>query len=282
KENIAGFIDKFSPMIVLPETFVFAFIKKVYPLFLKIEKQDGKDLFIHVDHDLAIKSMESAIDKKGFETFLRICGSSSDIEQENIYVYKNEKEIKQVLKTVFLNIPFTELLKFVNKKSYSFETMGKTGLKYLCIACALLFIYSTTCLLLPYQKKKELMAEDQILSKKAGDLIEKRDGLDKKLAQLNLFKNLVEEYQSKTTLIQMLLKTVPQGSLIKRLNISGQVVEIEGAAINAPAFIESLGLNKNILDPYFLSPLRKDKKTNMEIFKLNFKYVPLQNREIDG
>lgn len=282
KQNIADSIDQLSPMIVLPETFVFAFIRKMYPLFLKIEKQDEKDLFIHVGHDLAIKSMESNINKKGFETFLRICGSSSDIEQENIFVYKNEKDIKQVLKTVFLNIPFTELLKFVNKKSYSFEILGKTGFKYLCIVCALLFFYSTICLFLPYQKKKELMAEDQILSKKAGDLIGKRDDLGKKLAQLNRFKNLVEEYQPKTSLIQTLIKTVPQNSLIKRLNVSGQVVEIEGIASDASAFIESLGKNKDIFDPHFISPVRKDKKTNMEIFKLNFKYIPLQNREIDG
>jgi len=163
--------------------------------------------------------------------------------------------------------------------SYSFEFVGKTGLKYLYIGLIFFFIYLGASTFLVYQKKNQFETSEKRITKEVGPLLKEQVELEKQITRLNDLRNIVEAYQPRAALLQTILKTAPRGSLIQRINISGHTLEIEGTAPDASKFIEVLAKRSDMVAPRFTSPLVREKKTGQERFKLIVEYTTPSRRE---
>jgi len=276
KKEIGKTIQKLSPVFILPETYILIFSQDKTPSFFNITKEDNEKLFVYIDEHTGVKSLESKAGPNIMEDFSRMCNRLEKSQNEIII---DSTDLKFFLKKGLFNIPFHESMKFLNKTSYSIEFAGKAGLKYLYIGVLLFFVYMGTTAFLVSQKKNHLESSEKLISKKVGPLMEKKIELEKQIDRLNLLQSTVENYQPKTTLIQAILKTAPKGLLIRRINISGHTLEIEGSAPDASEFIEALAKRSDMVDPRFTSPLIKEKKTDMERFKLIVEYTMAAREE---
>jgi hypothetical protein len=267
KKDIAEAVLQLSPVLIFPETFILIFAGKDGPTFFDITKNGEKKLFVYVDQNSAVKSLESNSGSNIMEGFARVCNKP---DSTRVMTITDSKDLMDFLETELPNVPFYEGVRCLNRSFYSFESMGKIGLRYLYLGLLVIFIYTGASVWLVSHKKNQLESLEKQIINKAASLIEKRNLLEKRVDRLNLLKNMVEGYQPRTTLIRMISKIAPQGTLIKRITISGQTVEIEGAAPDASAFMEALAKAEGILDPRFTSPIKKDKTTGLDRFKLLF------------
>jgi Tfp pilus assembly protein PilN len=133
-----------------------------------------------------------------------------------------------------------------------------------------------------HQKKNDLQHMDHSLRQQTESLVEKRNQLETDMERLVFFHDLTRSYWSRTLLIQSLMETAPKGLRIKKLEIFGSTVEIEGLAPNASAFMTALSSKKEIQAARFTSPLKKDSKTGMEKFTLVFETLALAGKRQYG
>jgi general secretion pathway protein L len=84
----------------------------------------------------------------------------------------------------------------------------------------------------------------------------------------------LNRYTYKLPLINLLNKVLPEETTIRQLTVSGNMVEMRGTVPKASELLGSLSQGHGVKNARFISPLKEDKKTGMEIFRLTFIFDP--------
>ena len=270
KPEAAKALDRLSPICVIPETFLFVFMAPSWPAFFTVEKSPEKRLVVNVDTQGAVKSLFGRPDASARDGFLRSCRLPENGQEQHIDDFE---AYRQFLEAAVLALPIRESLRFVNKPASMAGLTGKSILRYLGLALLLWLIYTGATSWMIYQTEQTVKAREGALRKKAAELMEKRELLDKRLDRLEFLRSRTRYYQPRTRLMALILRKAPEGVLIKRIQVAGQSVEIEGLAPNASDFMTALSDAKAVASVRFSAPLRKDSNSGKERFSLMFETV---------
>lgn len=281
KKSVAQAVKQVSPVLVFPESFLFVFAPASQPALFAVSESQNYELLVHVDESGAVKSLRirSGEAEAQKENFLRLCGWSKDFQIER---FEDISKYKAFREAAILRIPLQESLRFFNKHSYLSGLSSRQAVRYLALAAGLLLVYMAATTWMIHQKKNDLQHMDHSLRQQTESLVEKRNQLETDMERLVFFHDLTRSYWSRTLLIQSLMETAPKGLRIKKLEIFGSTVEIEGLAPNASAFMTALSSKKEIQAARFTSPLKKDSKTGMEKFTLVFETLALAGKRQYG
>ncbi|MCK4244306.1 MAG: hypothetical protein KAX20_01630 [Candidatus Omnitrophica bacterium] len=272
------FIDKkldetfhaLSPLFLIPETALLSFLDESSPWIYTIRNKDEESLSVYIGRDRAVKSMTSRRNRVDLESFRRTVGAEArDCPVRDIV---GVEEYLALFPVILYGMPLRSLLGFANPDSFSLKVNKKQLSMGLATAAFLFLLYTGLSGLLPYYADKSLQEEDKTLSLNLSGLLKKQEMVDiyhKKQKELG---EKLSSYTYKLPLINLLNKVLPEETTIRQLTVSGNMVEIRGTVPKASELLGALSQGKGIKNARFTSPLREDKKTGMEIFRLTFVY----------
>ena len=157
-------------------------------------------------------------------------------------------------------------------KRREFVTALGVGATGLALTAALFIIYIGLSASLPYYINKNLKKEDRVLSASLSGLLKKQESIEIYQQKQKELAKRVKSYTYKLPLMNLLARVLPEDTIIRQLVFSGNIVEMRGKTAKASELLEVLSKEDKIKNARFTSPLREDKKTGREIFRLMFVY----------
>ena len=269
---IAKTLDALSPMFIIPETALLSFRNADAASIYNIQTTDDQRLLVHIGLDGVVRSMISHRDKPDLNRFLRsISGDARDCLITDI---AGMEDYLGFLQATLFDMPKRSLLCFKNPGAFSANISKKQLTVGLATAATLFFLYTGLSTLMPYVAMNRLYKEDQTLSSNLSGLLKKRDMVEIYHKKQKALAERINSYTYKVPLMNQLSNVLPEGTTISQLTVSGNMVEMRGTVSKASELLGALSQVKEIRNAQFTSPLRQDRKTGMEIFRLTFIYDP--------
>ncbi len=265
KPEVLEFISTLQPLMVIPETAILALGKRdsIYQITL----WGGHRLFVHVTEEGAIQSLLSKEDKLDLTTFKRSVGGP--LESSRLKLVQGDAYWKKL--RVFLKRPMPDFhLAFLTPELF-FPRLKRVRLRQFAIsAFCVYFVYLSLGTFLCFSIKRKYRNElhrlnhDVCLIKKARDeFLFKKKIVERIAAHTN-------NYTSKTSILNALDKTVPEGTWIKQIYMADNKVEVSGETPKASSLMENLRQYPGVSEPEFVSPVQKLKKSGNESFTISF------------
>lgn len=269
-EKLSGALRRNSPLIIIPETAIFPFFEPGKEIIYTINKED-ENLLVYIGSDGMVKSISDRGNKTNMEGFKRSIGAEArDCPERGI---AGLKEYLSLFPGILTAIPLKSLLCFLNIDFFSLS-LNKRYLKMGLAAAVTLFLLYTGILgILLYHAKKGLQSQDRELSLNLEGPLKKQLKIENYFNRQDLLARKINTYTYKLPIINMLNGILPEKTTIRRLTVSGNVVQIRGSAVKASGLLTALSNTKGIQNARFTSPLREDRKTGMERFTISFIYI---------
>lgn len=266
--KIANTLRTLSPLILIPETALLSFLDESSPRIYTIRNKDEESLSVYIGRDRAVKSMTSRQNRVDLERFRRSVGAEArDCPARDIV---GIEEYLALFPAILYGMPMRSLLGFANPDSFSLKVNKKQLSMGLATAAFLFLLYTGLSGLLPYYADKSLQEEDKTLFLSLSGLLKKQEMVDIYHKKQKELAERVTNYTYKLPLINLLNTILPEETRIRQLTVSGNMVEMRGTVPRASELLGALSQGKGIKNARFTSPLREDKKTGMEIFRLTF------------
>lgn len=186
---------------------------------------------------------------RNIEGFKRICGGASTFEKP---IRIAPDDYQSFVETALCRLPAQDLPALFNTAVLSMAQAKKYMVQLSLLGCLMAALYMTASSYMIYNKKQVLEQREYQLTLKAGALIEKQQDLKEKQALLGQYRNMVQGYVPRANLLQALMTALPEGVLIRRIEITAPNIEIEGVAPDGAQVIESLTRQKEFVNPIFL------------------------------
>ncbi|MBF0225768.1 MAG: PilN domain-containing protein [Desulfobacterales bacterium] len=267
-------IDKISfalPYLIIPETALLSFLFNKNDAIYMINLDENKCLYAYTSERGDIKSIVDVQTDQAFEKFLKLVGSkgkNSSLKKINLF-----KDYTDLLYESILKAPVSFLFRFVNPYLLSISLYKKYIFSTIYSVIIMFFLYTGATAFIPYYAEQKLKEEDSKLSKELHLILQKKDMLDAYFYKQNALAEALSNYTYKVPLLNLLYKTVQEGTLIRRISISGNVVELNGLSKKASEFLSLFSKEKNVKNAKFTAPVMQDLGTGMENFYISFVYL---------
>lgn len=269
-EKIADTLHSLSPLILIPETALLSFLDEGAAKIYTIRHTDEENLLVHVGTDGAVRSMISTGKKGSLQGFRRSVGAKAqDCPARDI---AGTEKYLSLFPAILYGMPLKSLRSFVNAEFFP-QAIDKKHLKIgAATACALFLAYTGFSGVMPHLAEKRLQQEDKELSLNLSGLLEKQAMIESYSKKQRELAERINTYTYKLPLLNLLNEVLPDGTTIRQLTVSGNMVEMRGMALKASDLLGALSQGKGIKNAQFTSPLREEKKTGLEVFRLTFVY----------
>ena len=268
--KIAERLKALSPLFIVPESAFLSLPGGDGPRIYTISGMGEKRLFVHIGAHGSIKSMTSERDSLDLISFRRLI----DVERDACPVTRisGMEEYFSFIRKIANEMPIRRLSPFLNLKALSFQSNRRTIKWGLGTAATIVALYLVFSIAMPYFVLNRLQEENKALSKGLSSLLKKEEMIERYHGKQEKLADKINSYTYKTAIISRLGRLLPKGARIWELRISGNRVEIRGAAPKASDLLAALSRGKGVGNAMFTSPLREDSKTRMEAFTVTFIY----------
>jgi len=260
-------LRRISPLFIIPETALLSFFDEGSPGIFNIRNEE-QTLFVYIEQDGAVRSIFSKDGRFDLQTFRRSVGAGArDCPAREIC---GVEKYLALFPGILSEMPLKSLMRFANPDYFSRIIDKKQLITGLTLTAALFIIYIGLSASLPYYTNKNLKKEDRALSASLSGLLKKQGSIEIYQQKQKELVKRVNTYTYKLPLINLLNKVLPEETTIRQLVFSGNIVEMRGEAVKASELLGALSGEDRIRNARFTSPLRVDKKTGREIFRLTF------------
>jgi len=272
RPELSDTLEALSPRLIIPESALLPFLDpgvgKIYDICA-----DGKNLLAYVGADRRVMSMDGG----DLVSFRRTIGAGA--KDCAVTVIHGMDEYLSLLRGVLERMPLKMMSPFVNRDR-ALLSGPKGNLKWsLATAAALICLFISLSFLFPYFAATRLASEDKALSRNLGEVLKTREDVEYYLNRGEGLAKRINQYPYKIELVRDLNVLLPAKTRIRKLAISGNMVEIRGATPKGSALLSALGRGEKIKNVRFISRVRKDPKTGMELFSISFVYESRLNTE---
>ena len=256
-------------MFIIPETALLSFLDEGSPGIFNIRNEE-QALFVYIEQDGAVRSIFSKNGRFDMQSFRRSAGAGArDCPAREI---SGIEKYLALFPGILSKMPLKSLMRFANPDYFSRILDKKQLITGLALTAALFIIYTGLSASLPYYINKNLQKENSALSSSLSGLLKKQESIEiYQQKQIELAER-VDSYTYKLPLLNLLARVLPEDAIIRQLTFSGNIVEMRGDAAKASNLLGALSKEDKIKNARFTSPLREDKKTGRENFRLTFVY----------
>ena len=271
-ERITERLNALSPLFVIPESAFLSFSGRGADSIYNIHKGDQDDFFVFIDRDGSVQSMTSCGNEGDFQQFIRSIGAAAhDCTMTDI---QGSKEFFSLFPAMVYDMSVKNMRPFLDPGYLSLKIDKKYAKMGIATATALFLFYLGISGIFPYLVYNRLIEEDKALSGNLSGLLKKQESIDHYYDGYKMLAERLNRYTYKLPLINLLNKVLPEETTIRQLTVSGNMVEMRGTVPKASELLGSLSQGHGVKNARFISPLKEDKKTGMEIFRLTFVYDP--------
>ena len=231
----------------------------------------AENLLAYAGADRLVKSViDRDGDHQGLLSFRRTIGAEA--RDCTVTVVKGTDEYLSMLRGILETLPLKRMLPFVNRDMASLSG-SKRNLKWgLGTAALLTCLFICLSFLLPYLAASRLTSEDKALTRNLREVLKTREDVEYYHNRQEMLAERINHYPFKIELISLLSKLLPGKTGIRKLTISGNMVEIRGATPKGSELLSAIGAGKGIKNARFTSRVSQDRKTGMELFSISFAY----------
>jgi len=264
-------IRRYPAWLILPETAVWSAGTDSRGRIYKVSR-GGDQLMIHVDKDGIVRSSLAENREADLEGFQRSLGpdvkdcSVEHLESSEQYFNGFFSRLEDA--SVADLIPFLAWRTRVKKINPVFIKRAAASLLILAAGYGLLWAG------LPCWMARQLEKENQQLSENLGEVIARQSEIEAMQTRINTLSGPIEAYLPKVPLFNQLYETIPDQATIRRLNIAGGRVEIEGRSEQASVVLTDLSNETFFENVQLTQPLKKDSRSGQEVFSVSFQVKP--------
>ena len=263
-------LTKTPPWLILPETFLLSVAAAGKPMVYAIECDGNKRLLTAVSQHGEVKSMQVGTGTTDSDFFRRSVGGDINAYPQKELVVS---AYYALLYSSINSLTLATVRTFFNPRARALDQLNKKQFFYgLCASFVIFCCYLSLSMFLPWQKLHKLEQEDAALSTRIVPLLSKQDDIRNYLLWQKKIAKVVNSYEPKLPLFNLFSGILPEGTAIRQLIFSGNMVEMRGTTLSGSELMESLSGQKGVHNPRFTAPLRDDKKTSHEHFTLTFIY----------
>ena len=263
------------PWLLLPETVLLSRLLRKSPAYLNLLRpgDENQKLSLHLAADGALRSLLlDNTDPAGSQTcFRRIIGGDPDLPREDC---NEPADFAGLIFRAWEEMPPRRLPAFLNPALKDPETRNLKPLRYgLAAAGLLLLLYTGITIGYPLHLRHRLQGQNQQLEQSLAALLAQQRGIDSRREELQQLRQPFLAYSGRLGLLQMLNRVLPPKTLLKQIQISDEVVELQGEAPRASTLLAALDKEKQVQGARFSAPLRNLERSGREAFKLVFAFT---------
>ena len=268
-EKIVHALDRIRPLFIVPESAFLSFLPGASRIYT-VRKGGNHTLFTCVGGDGSVKSMVSTGERADLKGFIRSIGAGAG--DYPVTPISDIEEYLSLLQGILNRISIRKLPCFLSADALSFNFVRNHLTAGLGTAAALFVLYLILSGLLPYYTLNRLQEEDKALSVNISGLLKNEEAVRRYAKGQRELAGRINSYTYKTPIMYLLTDALPEGARISRLTIAGSVVEMKGITPKTSDLLSGLARGEGVRNARFTSPLRKDRKTGLEVFSLSFNY----------
>lgn len=271
--ELCSALDELAPRLIIPESALFPFwdtfseqgAGKIYAI-----DRDSETLRAYAGPDRLVKSMIGMQGDPGLLSFKRTIGAMA--RDCTVTVVKGMDEYFSILRGILETMPLKRMFPFVNREIASLS-VSKGNMKWgLGTAAGLTGLFICLSCLFPYFAVSRLALEDKTLSRNLSEVLKTREDVEYYHNRQEALAGRINHYPYKIELIRLLNKLLPEKTGIRKLTISGNIVEIRGTTPKGSELLSAISEGKGIKNAGFTSPVTQDRKTGMSLFSISFAY----------
>ena len=235
--ELSDTLDALSPRLIIPESALLPFADERAGKLFVIER-GGENLLVHAGPNLLVKSMTGRKGDQALLSFRRTIGAEA--RDCTVTVVKGIEEYLSLLRGILETMPLKRMLPFVNRDRFSLSG-SKRNLKWsLGTAAALICLFISLSFLFPYFAATRLASEDKALSRNLGEVLKTREDVEYYRNRGEGLARRINQYPYKIELVRDLNVLLPAKTKLKKLTVSGNMVEIRGATPKGSALLSAL------------------------------------------
>ena len=258
-----------SPRLIIPESALFSYFEEEKKQIYAIHNEEAS-LLVFKGSDGLTKSLMTQDADHTLEEFKRTIGApANDCEVTPI---RGMEAYLPLLGRTLHKMPFQRMLPFINRDPGSIAA-SRRHLKWgLGTAAGMLLLFFGISFMLPYVALSRLEAEDRTLSTNLREVLKKQDDLLYHYEKQGMFVDKINQYPRKIEVLGLLKDLLPPGTRIQQFNASGNMIEIRGVTPKGSELLSRLATGKGIKNARFMSGIKRNKKTGLEMFSVSFGY----------
>ena len=265
-----GILEKQFISLAIPESALFSFyadqISQIYQVDI-----DGKILLVWIGRNGAVQSIRSDSDGLYLEMFRRSIGREAS--SCPVIRISGQENYAAFLSETIAGLPVSGLYPFININPDALKLDSHLLRRGMYGVAAAFVIYLCLSLAIPYFVEKRLEKEDKEITAQSVEWVEKQNDIDQAVKKQRILADPINIYPSKYLLMTILCKVLPAEARITQMNISNNRVEIRGIAPSATDLLSALSETAGIQSTQFMSPVRKENKTGLDMFSLSFEFT---------
>ena len=270
RTEVDELLEALAPLVIIPETVLPAFDRQnSLPRIWRVPLAADRSLQVAVDREGAVRSLVGEDSDRSLELFRRAVGGA--VADCPVVESKSFTDWLSYLGGFLKTLPFPVFWDFRNPRLRfsGFDRrsllLGGGGVAVLLLLYALLssgFLYYTAA---------QLRRPDPGRQRNIAALLEKKRQIKSLYQRQGELAAVVNGYTPRLALVNLLNRVLPADSVIRRLEVAGDV-EMNGLTPRASDLLEILTRKTGVEDVRFLSPLRRDRKSGLEVFHITFVY----------
>ena len=266
-EQTTAKLERLSPLLVIPESAFPTFTRGTERVFAVREDDEG-GFFAFVSRAGGVRSLLAQGLQGDFKHFTRIIGAV--VHDCPMIRIRDGKDFFSFFPTTVYDMSIRDLGPFLSTASRSLQPRARSTKIGLLAAVLIFGFYLLISGIYPGLVRNRLRQENQALAGSLTDLLDKRKAIDHYRRDREKLAAPLNQYPYKLPLLNMLNRVLPTATTIVRLTVTGRVVEMQGVTPRASELMDSLAREPGVKNARFTAPLKEDKKTGGEFFRLTF------------
>lgn len=269
-EDTTGRLQRLAPLLVVPETAFLAFGERGRRRIYTVDQDGEAGFFAFIDRDNGVRSLLSRNSRDDFKHFIRVIGAAAhDCPVTEI---ERGKKPFSFFPAAVDALALKDLWPFLEVASRSWKIQTQKTKIGLAAAAVIMGTYLLLSGGYPALIHNRLTRENQALAGSLAEVLAKQKSIDDYRAAGKKLAAPLNHYPYKLPLLNLLNRVLPAETTISRLKIAGNTVEMQGVTPQASKLLDVLARKSGVKNARFTAPLRADKKTGGEYFRLMFVY----------
>ncbi len=266
RPTVGRVIENCNPWLVIPET---AFAPLTLPPGLYRVSRPDSSLLLQVGMDQGVTSMAVGPDPAQADLFRRGLGRAGadgafrELENYPASLAAALPTLSAAALRPFFRAAFRPLV-------FSDPALYRT----LAVTSIILLLAVVGWFVLPEFARYRLAAADHALDEAVGHVLERQQELNSAGERYARLRAPLLGYVPKLSLLNMLHRILPLGVRISRLNATGNEVEMQGTAVSGAAVLAALAAAPEVRESALVAPLRREAKSDRDLFTIRFIYLP--------
>lgn len=269
-EDTTRKLRRLSPLLVIPETAFLAFVNRGKRQIYAVSQEGEESFFAFIGRENGVRSLLSRGSRGRLDHFIRVIGAMAhDCPVTEI---EGGKEPFSFFPAAVDALAFKDLWPFLAVASRSWKIRTQRAKSGLAAAAVIFGLYMLLSGGYPVLIHNRLARENQALAGSLAEVLAKQKSIDDYQAAGKKLAVSLNHYPYKLPLLNLLNRALPAETTISRLKIAGNTVEMQGVTPQASKLLDALARESGVQNARFTAPLREDKKTGGEFFRLMFVY----------